>query len=60
MTVPEGEGELRKCEQCGNMVKHGDYKYWWKKGDEELDDGNYVPWICLECNHNNNWSGYWD
>lgn len=51
---------MRKCEQCGHMVEHGDYKYWWKKGDKELDDGNYGPWICLDCDHNNNWSGYWD
>lgn len=55
---------MRKCEQCGNMVEHGDYEHWYYENDddfkEELEKEGLGKWICLDCDHNNNWSGYWD
>lgn len=46
------------------MVEHGTYKYWYRENDddfkEELEKEGLGPWICLECEHNNNWSGFWD
>lgn len=55
---------MRKCKQCGRMVEHGDYEYWYREYDEdfkeELKKEGLGRWICSNCNHNNNWSGYYD
>ena len=60
----EEQAIMRKCEQCGNMVEHGDYEHWYYENDddfkEELEKEGLGKWICLDCDHNNNWSGYWD
>ena len=42
------------------MVKHGDYEFWYKANDDDFKGESLGRWICLECDHNNNWSGYDD
>ena len=55
---------MRKCEQCGNMVEHGDYEFWYYEDDddfkEEREKVGLGRWTCLDCEHSRVWSGWYD